>query len=197
MKLGGNASRRMTRVDVFPSAPKCKCTLPKKIKSKHLSGRGNVGFFKILKSLSRWTWGWCRNTLTGLGGLMDRRHCNDRASLWGARKGKKEREGCVLGGANSTVFPSSPEWLLVPCRSLYIQRLLGGPCLEVASWRVTVTIRTGCSRGAWYSRLSRKTRRSSLSVPAVLTVAGSSWLTCGHKLILGHYIHQSIHLSFF
>lgn len=107
----------------------------------------------------------------------------------------KKKKICVLGGANSTVFLSPPEWLSVSCRSLYVHRLLGSPSLEVTSWRVTVTIRTGCSRGTWYSRLSRKTRRSPLAVPAVLTIARSSWLTCDHKLILGYSIHQSIHLS--
>lgn len=110
---------------------------------------------------------------------------------------KNKEEVVCFEGANSTVFSSPPEWLSVPCRSLHVQRLLGSPCLKVASWRVTVTIRTGCSRGAWYSRLSRETRRSPLTVPAILTVAGSSWLTCGQKLILGYDIHQSIHPSIY
>lgn len=82
---------------------------------------------------------------------------------------------------NPTVFLSLPEWLSVPCRSFHIQRLVGGPCLEVAGWRVAVTIRTSCTRRSWYTGLPRNTRRSPLPIATIATIARFARLACNHK----------------
>lgn len=87
----------------------------------------------------------------------------------------------ALRGANPTIFLSLPEWFSVPCRSFHIQRLMGCPCLQVARWRVTVAIRTSCTRRSWYTWLTRGTRRSPLPVPTILTIARFARLTCDHK----------------
>lgn len=95
--------------------------------------------------------------------------------------GRKCEKRCVLRKDNPTVFLSLPEWLLVPCRSLHIQRLLGGPRLEVAGWWVAVTVRASCTGRPRHSRLSMNTRRSPLPVATILTVSGIAWLTCDDR----------------
>lgn len=123
-----------------------------------------------------------QNAAHRTGGLMDWRQRTNRSSLRDTVK-----EVVCLEELIQQSFPSLPESLLDPCGSLYIQRLLGGPCLEVASWRVAVTVRAGRTGRPWHAGLSGKTGRSPLPVTTVLTVAGSAWLTCDDKLILGCY----------
>jgi len=96
--------------------------------------------------------------------------------------GKETENWCVPGRASPTVSLSMPEWPLVPCRPLHIQRLVGRPCLEVARRRVAVTVGTGVAGRPGYTRLSRNARRSSLAVPTVLTVAQFARLTWEHSI---------------
>lgn len=89
---------------------------------------------------------------------------------------------CVPRRVNPTVFLSLPEWLSVPCRSFHIQRLVGGPCLEVAGWGVAVAIRTSCTRRSWYTGLPRNTRRSPLPVATIATIARFARLACDRNI---------------
>lgn len=86
---------------------------------------------------------------------------------------------------SSSVSRSLPVGLSVPCGSFHIQRLLSGPCLEVAGRWVTVTIETvrtwrtrdtGQSGNAW---------TSPMPVSTVLTEARFARFACVHKPILG------------
>lgn len=86
---------------------------------------------------------------------------------------------------SSPVSRSLPVGLSVPCGSFHIQRLVSGPCLEVAGRRVTITIETVHTWRTRYTGQSRDAWTSPLPVSTVLTIARFAWFTCVHKLILG------------
>lgn len=81
---------------------------------------------------------------------------------------------------------SGPVWSLpvrcsVPCRSFHIQRLVSGPCLEVAGRWVAVAIETVPTWRTGYAGLSGDTGTSPLPVSTVPTITRFAWFTFVHK----------------
>lgn len=92
----------------------------------------------------------------------------------------------------TTVFVSLPDWLLVSCRSFYIQRLMGCTCLKVACWRITIAIRTSGTRRSRHTSLTMYSRWSPLAVTSILTIARFAGLTCSQQLLLRHNLYLNI-----
>lgn len=115
--------------------------------------------------VNRWTEPWKRSC----------EHCELWRMWWAQRSWSSPVSWSLLVG------------LSVPCRSFHIQRLVGGPCLEVAGRWVTVTIETVCTWGTRYTGHSGDTWTSPLPVSAVLTIARFAGFTFVHKFILGCY----------